>query len=63
MQKYYQRKTFRDEGHAWVNIWLDHSVWQDGKVDVSVKMKTGDQNKYMYSTDRSKTYRALTKKL
>lgn len=50
MQKYYQRKTFRDEGHAWVTIWLDHSVRQEGKVDVivkvdvSVKMNTFDQN-------------------
>jgi hypothetical protein len=44
MQKYYQRKTFRDEGHAWVNIWLDHSVRQKGKFDVSVKMNTVNQN-------------------
>ena len=44
MQKYYQRKAFRDEGHAWVNIWLDHSVRQEGKVEVSVKMNTVDQN-------------------
>lgn len=46
-----------------MNIRLDHSVRQEDKVEASVKMNTVDQDKYMYSTDRTKTYRALTMKL